>query len=103
MQRRICPNCGVIMGSNQMYCSGACRKESERNGSNLQFTPDGCLALIGLFVGLPALFGGISLVYWLFDTFGWLRVICIICIIPTLWCGFKFVRWLLEVWRRSSP
>ena len=101
--RRICPNCREPMGSNEMFCSGACRREFERNDSNLQFNPDGCLALIALIAFPFALCLGVLFVIWLFDTFGWFGVICLICIIPALWCGFKFVRWLLAVWRRSSP
>ena len=99
--RRICPNCREPMGSNQMYCSGACRRESEQRDSNnnndSNDLPVGCIVAFWIVVGLVALWLGILFVVWFFDNFAW-----VICIILALWFGFKFVRWLLAVWRRSS-
>ena len=113
--RKICPNCREIIGSNQMFCSGACRKEyygrkeyyesdevedtstpEEQKGHDKPLTPEeqkGHGELVAIVAIVVALWFVVGVVNWVVDILGCLGVICIV---PALWFGFLFVRWFLK-------
>ena len=99
--RKICPNCGEMISPNEMYCSGACRREvTERRRNRVPLTPeeqeehDKLWGRVFLIVAIVvALWLVVGFVGMLLDILGcWV----VICIVPALWFGFLFVRWFLK-------